>query len=224
VDSESPEAAVDGPRKARFQQAGGGKIVPLGRSSDILFLEWEAQVETAKTELTSILYVMRSNIVNIESRNVIFQALQSAGRDNGPRKWPGDTFDMTTEEGRAILGTPNGIGVAYLLSQHQKQLGRKTITSVQVFDDTIQPMQRNFWRRASKPCLLFTSARPSRRQRRQLRLPKTVAKAKHRRLKPSCEDSMATAPSKTDAKASLCDLGMIMQLRKQCQEETGLTG
>jgi hypothetical protein len=40
---------------------------------------------------------------------------------------------MTTEGGRAILGSPNGKGIGYFLSQHKDQLGVKTVESVTVF-------------------------------------------------------------------------------------------
>jgi hypothetical protein len=49
---------------------------------------------------------------------------------------------MTTDEGKAILGSPNGGGVGYFLSQHRNRaegssrtdlLGVKTVESVQIF-------------------------------------------------------------------------------------------
>lgn len=42
---------------------------------------------------------------------------------------------MDTDEGKAILASPNGSGVAYLLLTHKRQLGRKTIGKVTVFAD-----------------------------------------------------------------------------------------
>jgi hypothetical protein len=40
---------------------------------------------------------------------------------------------MTTEGGQAILGSPNGKGIGFFLSQHKDQLGVKTVESVTVF-------------------------------------------------------------------------------------------
>jgi hypothetical protein len=48
-------------------------------------------------------------------------------------KWPGVTFSMESEEGKAILGTPNGCGVAFMLIQHGKALGEKRIEKVTLF-------------------------------------------------------------------------------------------
>jgi hypothetical protein len=55
---------------------------------------------------------------------------------NGERRhlpWPGLTFPMTELPGLAMLGTPNGYGVAWLLIQHRAQFGRRTIESVKVW-------------------------------------------------------------------------------------------
>ena len=40
---------------------------------------------------------------------------------------------MSTEEGQAILGTPNGSGVAYFLIDHKPELGVRVPTKVTVF-------------------------------------------------------------------------------------------
>jgi hypothetical protein len=42
---------------------------------------------------------------------------------------------MDTVEGKAILKSPNGAGVAFLLSIHKDVLGRKTDSKVTVFED-----------------------------------------------------------------------------------------
>jgi hypothetical protein len=47
--------------------------------------------------------------------------------------WPGVIFDIESEEGRAILGTPNGSGVAWMLIQHSKALGERAIEKVTIF-------------------------------------------------------------------------------------------
>jgi hypothetical protein len=47
----------------------------------------------------------------------------------------GITWHMQTPEGQALLGTPNGSGVAGLLAQHNAELGHKTVESVTLFWD-----------------------------------------------------------------------------------------
>jgi hypothetical protein len=45
----------------------------------------------------------------------------------------GLTWNIQTEEEKALLVTPNGSGVGWLLVQHEEQLGWKTIESVTLF-------------------------------------------------------------------------------------------
>lgn len=42
-------------------------------------------------------------------------------------------FDTKSDEGHALLGSPNGAAFAYFLMQHKAELGQKTITKVTVF-------------------------------------------------------------------------------------------
>ena len=64
--------------------------------------------------------------------------------------WPGISFDIERKEAKAILGTPNGKGVAWLLAQHRAQLGEKTVKKVTlVYVPGPEPKRRNpslvFW-------------------------------------------------------------------------------
>jgi hypothetical protein len=47
--------------------------------------------------------------------------------------WPGITYPAASDEGRTLLGTPNGSSVAYLLIQHKAALGHKTVDKITVF-------------------------------------------------------------------------------------------
>ena len=51
------------------------------------------------------------------------------------RPWPGITFSLESDEGKAILGTPTGLGVAKLLLDHRDLLGRKETESISYFTD-----------------------------------------------------------------------------------------
>jgi hypothetical protein len=47
--------------------------------------------------------------------------------------WPGLSYEASSDEGQALLRSPNGLGVAMLLIQHKKQLGHKTVEKIMVF-------------------------------------------------------------------------------------------
>lgn len=47
--------------------------------------------------------------------------------------WPGTPFDIASEEGKAILGTVHGAGVAWMLIQRNAEFFGKNIGHVTVF-------------------------------------------------------------------------------------------
>jgi hypothetical protein len=95
--------------------------------SDAAFLQWKL----CATETSKLQYVLRYNVMN-EATNFVVDSINAA---NGTEMaaWPGVAYDAESEEGRALLGTPNGSGVAFMLIQHKEQLGRKKIGKVTVF-------------------------------------------------------------------------------------------
>ncbi|KAK4958622.1 hypothetical protein LTR28_005447 [Elasticomyces elasticus] len=68
--------------------------------------------------------------------NFIFLAL---GSDRELKLWPGDVVDDvgSRDAFRALLGSPNGRGVGWLLAAHKgaQQLGCKVVKSIHVFAD-----------------------------------------------------------------------------------------
>lgn len=56
---------------------------------------------------------------------------------------------------QAILGSPNGNGVAWLLIQHKEQLGQKRVRSVIVYETKRHPNYAEEYRRLSKLNLMF---------------------------------------------------------------------
>ena len=101
---------------------------PLVHWSDIAFLQWLMQNPTPG----NLKYIFRMTIQNIETCCVLDKVLRLSTQTRYD-VWPGLTFDIESEEGQAILGTPNGSGTAWLLIQHKKQLGDKRIERVTVF-------------------------------------------------------------------------------------------
>jgi hypothetical protein len=69
--------------------------------------------------------------------------VQSIDKANGydeTASWPGREYHADSEEGRALLGTPNASSDAYMLIQHKKHLGHKTVNKITVFLSGIKLM------------------------------------------------------------------------------------
>ncbi|KAK5132539.1 hypothetical protein LTR08_008856 [Meristemomyces frigidus] len=151
----SPASAIQWPFHRGWT---GGPLPPLAAWSDIQYLEWHHLCTSHNVDPKGLKTVMRSNVINKATQAVMWLALESVGITDGPKAWPGTKFDMSTDAGRAILGTPNGNGVGWLLFSHREGLGWKTITSVTMWDQRLSPKDREdqaTWRMAARPCLVF---------------------------------------------------------------------
>lgn len=126
----SPEEEV---KRHKYAPGWDGQHWPnLRRWSDVVFLEWKHQADHYHKSPKSLRYVLRNNIVNEKAQEI---AERAVGPD-GPKEWD-DAEEISTEsdEGKALLYSPNARGVAWLLAQHKEVLGLKTIRGIKVFSD-----------------------------------------------------------------------------------------
>ena len=110
----------------------GSEVIPLKQWSDLVFLAWQNfQQKQAEPEarMQNLRYVFRMQIANVDTESIVSRVMGGVAAS----VWPGKTFKMTTDEGKALLGTPHGSGIAWLLAQHKKQLGLKTVDEVTVY-------------------------------------------------------------------------------------------
>ena len=75
---------------------------------------------------------------------IALEALGVQSFDHVP-VWPpdqpeitGQTFTADSDEGKALIGTPHGVGIGWFMWQHRgdQQLGKKTFNKVTVFKTT----------------------------------------------------------------------------------------
>ncbi|ORX94814.1 hypothetical protein BCR34DRAFT_205657 [Clohesyomyces aquaticus] len=102
----------------------------LRAASDIIWIEWAARAgsaDAAKNLKTVTIY----RVSNEMTTAAIRRALDS--RNTQLSAFPGEQFDATSDEGKALIGSPNGVGVGYLLLQHKPQLGNLKISKIDVF-------------------------------------------------------------------------------------------
>ncbi|OQO14140.1 hypothetical protein B0A48_01016 [Cryoendolithus antarcticus] len=109
-----------------------GKIVPLSRYSDVLFLEWKKLCGRSRASACPFQYFLFLNIENQPTWGTIMKVLKNKGV-NTLQPWPGTTVDMDSDEGRALLATQIGNPLAWYLIQHKDDLGLQTVTKVNIF-------------------------------------------------------------------------------------------
>ena len=125
------------------------RLPPLKQWSDVTFLEWES--ETTSDQIRGLRYIFRLNVENVQTRQAISRALYIHSHtplpvgDEAPDlsyppkwypgSWPGVTFSTDTNEGQALLASPNAAGTAWLLIQHKAQFLGRSISKIQIFED-----------------------------------------------------------------------------------------
>lgn len=110
-------------------QSPAAQLPNLQKWSDVVWYFWEMSCQEENVGVGNLNYIFRVQIVNDNTNFIVSKALGSTSVD----VWPGKEFSMDMDQGKALLGTPNGGGVAWFLINHQAQMGTKTIKSVNVF-------------------------------------------------------------------------------------------
>ncbi|KAB8271770.1 hypothetical protein BDV30DRAFT_249945 [Aspergillus minisclerotigenes] len=118
----------------------------ISRLSDVYFLMWKEVAGNSEAELKNIKYFVRHHVINGASLDVALEVASGKPlpptKEDGSRdtsmveEWPGKSYDMSTDDGKAILGTPNGAGVARFLMDHKQELGVKAPSKVTLFKTT----------------------------------------------------------------------------------------
>jgi hypothetical protein len=109
---------------------------PLSRLSDVLFLEFQRVMKENNQPMNGLNGVWRDFVMNPDTKDLAVQIASGNGMPHGIPVWPGVEFAEGSDQLAALIGAPNGVGVAYLLLQHREQLGHKTIVSARVWYDS----------------------------------------------------------------------------------------
>ncbi|KAL8904179.1 MAG: hypothetical protein Q9207_003442 [Kuettlingeria erythrocarpa] len=101
------------------QQAREGQPWPkLYRWSDIVWLAWAQLAGGQKSQLR---YIVHDDIVTPATRKWM-EYIEVASPDTDFLPWPGQLYDLQSDEGKAMLATPHGVGLAYMLADHSHVL------------------------------------------------------------------------------------------------------
>ncbi|KAI4101515.1 MAG: hypothetical protein LQ339_005012 [Xanthoria mediterranea] len=94
--------------------------------SDIAFAMWEAVTSFAGRNIKDLRFIAQHAIQHALTQSIINRLVEGKPREVR-------IFVPGTEAFLALLGTPSGAGAVYLLMQHKRQLGHKTIVRATVF-------------------------------------------------------------------------------------------
>ncbi|KAF1994265.1 hypothetical protein P154DRAFT_581961 [Amniculicola lignicola CBS 123094] len=109
----------------------GDDLPKLQRASDMIFGEWATQ---AKGHVDGLRLIMVWTIVNVPSCAAIRRSLMANGKDTLLERWPtAYSYLPDSDEGKALLGMPNGVAIGFILAQHKKALGHKKVKKMWIF-------------------------------------------------------------------------------------------
>ncbi|KAL8978920.1 MAG: hypothetical protein Q9177_006273 [Variospora cf. flavescens] len=125
TDTRSPQYQVQANYNFKASPSNINKLIPpLNRQSDVMWTVWKTISKTPN----ELRYICRNGIINDDTKGVMSDIFNNKGPAQRPVPWPGLTFGIDTEEGQALLGTPNGLAVAYILMDRAKELGRRKVS------------------------------------------------------------------------------------------------
>ncbi|KAL6703941.1 hypothetical protein ACN47E_008879 [Coniothyrium glycines] len=123
---EGPKAAASNLWYSGRKFARPGDLPQLRSLSDILWGFWNR----GNPNIKNIRYFFMIGISNEATQQLIASCLHNAKKEL--REWPGTSFSSDSDEGHALLGSPNGAVFAYFLFQHKAELGHKTISTITI--------------------------------------------------------------------------------------------
>ncbi|KAL8680957.1 MAG: hypothetical protein Q9186_002857 [Xanthomendoza sp. 1 TL-2023] len=102
----------------------------LGRWSDWTWAVWETVCKDYKKSPSDLRYILHDHITTPKTRMVMHSITGIPTVENIDLRldWPGLVFTMEQDEGLALLATPHGQGVAYLIRDHSDQMQTKKPT------------------------------------------------------------------------------------------------
>ncbi|XPS69871.1 hypothetical protein M3J07_002115 [Ascochyta lentis] len=111
------------------------ELPDLRSSSDISWLAWKPYHDKG----VKLNHIVTWSVTNGATQRLIAAALEAASdeplRDADkalkPYPWVGWTADQ--DPGPLILGSPNGVGIGYLLVQHKPELGNRRVRKIEAF-------------------------------------------------------------------------------------------
>ena len=107
-----------------------------------MFLIWQNACGARSNCVDGLKYIIHHRVTNLPSMAVAKKIL---GRMSNLKAWQGTPVDVDSDDGHALLGSPNGRSVAYLLVDRKDTFEGKTIEQMNVFGDDDGDLCFLFW-------------------------------------------------------------------------------
>lgn len=120
----------------------GHELVPLQSWADVTFLEWANACKGDGKCVKGLKVITKCHAQNNATMRIGGQALGGA---NSWGAWPGKSFSNGSDQFAALMATPSGRGVAWLLLTHRDEFGWKSVKSVNLWSDKDHNADSNYF-------------------------------------------------------------------------------
>ena len=147
-----PQYSIEHWGHLRHRYGADVKPPPLNHWSDVAFLTYQHEAAVRGQSNNKLKYIVQARTKNVQTRQMLLKIFNLREFEKFPDWENRQIFGMDTEAGQAILGSPNGVGVAWLLISHKHVWANKRIKSVTIYVDQ---GQAGFQRKNQCPILIF---------------------------------------------------------------------
>ena len=108
----------------RFSVGKNNPVPVLSRWSDWAWAVWESVCTGSQKSATDLRYIIHDHITTLDTRMIMHKITGAPISEyvDLHLEWPGLLFTMDQDQGLALLGTPHGQGIAYLIRDHSDQI------------------------------------------------------------------------------------------------------
>ncbi|KAL8997832.1 MAG: hypothetical protein Q9169_003005 [Polycauliona sp. 2 TL-2023] len=116
----------------------GSPLPSLHRWSDVIWQNWTSICTATSTPPSALRYIIHRDIFTTSTRRIM-EYIEVVGKDGLDLPWPGNVYGMDSEDGKALLGSVHGLGVAWLVVDHSGVLGRREGLKVRIWTAVSRP-------------------------------------------------------------------------------------
>lgn len=100
--------------------------------SEITWAAWMDICMMQRGDPTSLKYIFKHDVITDNTRYIMEQAV-GVGEDDFETEWPGIRYMRGSTHYQALMGTPHGTSMAWLLIDHPNDLRGREIESITMF-------------------------------------------------------------------------------------------
>ncbi|KAK4893966.1 hypothetical protein LTR27_007772 [Elasticomyces elasticus] len=120
-----------------------GPAPPMKFLSDVMFFQWKFACQSRKADISNLKFIFQRKIADDKTVQLVDIITSFAGEQLRP--WPGKFYPLAGKDdaqngiANALLASPQGHAVTFMLLQHANELGHRVPLGVRLFGNPASP-------------------------------------------------------------------------------------